>query len=491
MTAVAVVGREVCWWLRGLGRVLWRRRGLWLVLVGISLLLTVFGVDVRPVWVGIGVYVLALGLWARFAPVSFERRIAGPARRRRRLRHVRDSWPSLADSCGLVVTDRSAGGQRTRAGLHRLRWDEQGQLSGHLSLVTGQTVADVEAATDRLRTAAGARSCRVVSNDARTGCWLVWAFDDRLAGVVPFVGPNPVAEMVPVDRSLIGIAEDGRPFELDMQVSTLVVGATGAGKSSIMWGQILAQAPNIRSGLVELHGADLKGGMELTIGAPLFTRLARTSAEAVAMLEDLVAQCEARAARLAGVTRKHVASLSDPMILAIIDELAVLIAYETDRELLKRADAALRRLLAIGRAVGFYVLAFVQDPRKETVAFRHMFPQKVALRLDEAAEVDMVLGEGVRRRGAEAHHISRATPGVGFAVGEDGSVIRFRAAHIVDQLMRMIATKFRARRQVPIIVTPPTPPRTPRAAQADDDAGSAGGRPRRRRRTDQDGEEAA
>ena len=42
------------------------------------------------------------------------------------------------------------------------------------------------------------------------------------------------------------------------------------------------------------------------------------------------------------------------------------------------------RILAVGRAVGFYVFAFVQDPRKETIGMRHMFPQKVSLRLDEA-----------------------------------------------------------------------------------------------------------
>ena len=93
-----------------------------------------------------------------------------------------------------------------------------------------------------------------------------------------------------------------------------------------------------------------------------------------------------------------------------------------------------------GRAVGFYVFAFVQDPRKETIGMRHMFPQKVSLRLDEASEVDMVLGEGARRRGAEAHQIDRSTPGVGFAVaeiGRGGTVpgrVRHRCADPADRL---------------------------------------------------------
>ncbi len=296
-------------------------------------------------------------------------------------------------------------------------------------------------------------------------CRLVWSYTDSLAGMVDFVGPNPVAAGCPIDSVLIGRAESGDPFRLDLRVSTLTVGVTGAGKASVMWNVILGQAPNIHSGLVEFHGADLKGSMELSMGASLFTRLARTSTEAAVMLEDAAAACEVRAARLAGVVRQHKPTAADPMVIVLIDELAVLVAYESDRDVLRRVDAALRRILAVGRAVGFYVFAFVQDPRKETIGMRHMFPQKVALRLDEASEVDMVLGEGARRRGADAHQISRSTPGVGFAVTETGEVERFRAAYVTDALIRLIASTHSAPRQVPIVVPEPAerPSRTGRS----------------------------
>ena len=65
----------------------------------------------------------------------------------------------------------------------------------------------------------------------------------------------------------------------------------------------------------------------------------------------------------------------------------------------------------------------------------------------------MVLGEGARRRGAEAHHIDRSTPGVGFAVAEDGQVVRFRAAYVTDALIRLIASTHPAPRQQPIVDT--------------------------------------
>ncbi|MBK8448269.1 MAG: hypothetical protein IPL41_16715 [Micropruina sp.] len=428
-------------------------------LVGVGLVYWPSGLELAPLWSVLAV-LFGLALWCRLGPMSFGRLVADPLRRGRIRRRLRRVWPALMEASGLVRTDRTTGEvRRIIPGLGRPRWDRQGNLTATVGLVAGQTVADLEAVTDRLRTAVDARALRVLPNERRTGCRLQWSYRDSLAGLVDFVGPNPLSSSCPIESVLVGKAESGDPFRLDLRVSTLTVGVTGAGKASVMWNVILGQAPNIHSGLVELHGADLKGSMELSMGAALFTRLARTSAQAAVMLEDAAAACEARASRLAGVVRQHQPTTADPLVIVLIDELAVLVAYETDRELLRRIDGALRRILAVGRAVGLYVFAFVQDPRKETIGMRHMFPQKITLRLDEAAEVDMVLGEGARRRGAEAHHIDRSTPGVGFAVAEDGEVVRFRAAYVTDALIRLIASSHSAPRQVPIVV--PTPAEKP------------------------------
>ena len=40
----------------------------------------------------------------------------------------------------------------------------------------------------------------------------------------------------------------------------------------------------------------------------------------------------------------------------VLDELAMLTPYSTDRDLLRRADTALRSLLALGRARGFVMV---------------------------------------------------------------------------------------------------------------------------------------
>ncbi len=116
-------------------------------------------------------------------------------------------------------------------------------------------------------------------------------------------------------------------------------------------------------------------------------------------------------------TRQHVQSVDEPMVIIVIDELAALIAYSPDRDLTRRAEAALSVILSQGRAVGYVVFAFLQDPRKETVRMRHLFTQSIGLRLRDREEVTMVLGDGALRRGARCHKIPHTTPGVGYALG--------------------------------------------------------------------------
>nr|WP_245765535.1 hypothetical protein [Nonomuraea jiangxiensis] len=67
---------------------------------------------------------------------------------------------------------------------------------------------------------------------------------------------------------------------------------------------------------------------------------------------------------------------------------------------------------------------------------RNLFPDKIALRLDESEQVDMVLGDGARDRGALADHIS-PIPEIGAGVGyvrleASPEPIRVRAAYVSD-----------------------------------------------------------
>ena len=346
-----------------------------------------------------------------------------------------------------------------------------GAAAPHPAAAVGQTVEDVEHVADRLRTAAGAHRLRVVPNPARTGCELVCAFGDPLAQPFTTPVPEPVAAVVPVpERPVLGRTEDGDPWTVDLRVCTLTAGSSGSGKGSVMWGLMLALAPAVRAGLVEVHGVDLKGGMELGLGRPLFARYADRPDQAVQLLEDAVTACEARASRLAGLSRLHVASTAEPLVMVLIDELATLTAYLPDRDLLRRGEAALARLCSIGRAPGFVVWGFLQDPRKETIKARHLFTQTIGLRLRDREEVAMILGDGALNAGAACHQVSRATPGVGYALDETGRLTRVRAGWVHDDTIRHVAATFPAPRQQPVVLPDPADspgsprPRSPRSS---------------------------
>src|SRR5699024_11117093 len=139
---------------------------------------------------------------------------------------------------------------------------------------------------------------------------------------------------------------------------------------------------------------DLKGGVELGMGKSLFTRYAVTPAEAVVVLEDAVEAMSARLERMAGNTRQHTASTEEPLIVVLIDEVAALTSYIEDRDLKNRARTAMSLLCSQGRAVGYTVVACLQDPRKETIPNRGLFTQMVEIRMREREATYMVLGAG-------------------------------------------------------------------------------------------------
>jgi S-DNA-T family DNA segregation ATPase FtsK/SpoIIIE len=190
--------------------------------------------------------------------------------------------------------------------------------------------------------------------------------------------------------------------------------------------------PAMQAGTVEVRAIDPKR-MELSYGRTLFASYADDGESAVALLERAVADMQERADRYAGKQRVHVPSTDDPFVVVVLDEVAFLTAYHPDRDVRRRAENAIATLTSQGRSVGFCVLAALQDPRKEVMNLRNLFPDKVALRLDEASQVDMVLGEGARERGALAHLIDADLPGVAFVKLEGSPApVRVRAAYVSD-----------------------------------------------------------
>jgi DNA segregation ATPase FtsK/SpoIIIE, S-DNA-T family len=277
--------------------------------------------------------------------------------------------------------------------------------------------------------------CRV--RTARSGAVVLeFVRRDALAAIVE---PPPIP-MHPDLRALpVGRREDGLPWLVRLHgTHLLLAGATGAGKASLLWGLVRALFPLMQTGLVRILAADPKL-MELAFGRAVFDAYGQYAAdpEDIAdMLEQAVAGMQERAARFAGHRRTHEPTLADPFTVVLVDEVAFLTAYQRDRKLKERIMAALATLTTQGRAVGYSVVAALQDPRKDVLTIRNLFPDRIAMRLDEPEQTDMVLGDGAHDRGAACELIS-TDPATGAGVAfvrleADPDPIRVRAGWVSD-----------------------------------------------------------
>ena len=310
-----------------------------------------------------------------------------------------------------------------------------------VSLVAGTSPADFEHRVVELAHGFAAPSCRVTVNGPRD-ITLEFPRHDTLTEPLDAL---PIPENPNLGGLPVGKREDGTAWKLRLHgTHVLVVGVTGAGKGSVLWSAIRAMLPAIVDGSAQVWGIDPKR-MELAYGRELFARYADTGESAVELLELAVSQMQERAERYAGKKRSHTPTAADPFVVVVLDEVAFLTAYHPDRDVRKRSENAIATLTSQGRSVGFCVLAALQDPRKEVMNLRNLFPDKIALRLDEASQVDMVLGEGARERGAQAHLIDPTLPGVAYVRLETSpSPVRVRAAFVCDDDITTMAGRYGA-----------------------------------------------
>jgi S-DNA-T family DNA segregation ATPase FtsK/SpoIIIE len=416
-----------------------------------------------------------LSWWRLLRPAPFARLVAEPVRGLYRWHRVyRWRWREAMDGCGLIVRHDDTEYLprvdviRSNGTVDTLR----------LRLAAGQTPQNVADAAEGLRHLYRALRCSVREDGPG---WVLVRFFVRdpltdpippaplpsppsSAGLpLPLPVPVPVVvldadtepavptapsgvtsgvmcgvEALAVLRALeLGRSEDGTPWLLNLVAThVLVAGSTGAGKGSVLWSLVRLLAPLVRAGLVALWVVDPKGGMEFRAGRPLFARYEDSSPEGmVALLEDAAQYMDARADRLAGHTRSHTPTPDDPFVVVLVDEVADLTAHQPDRGLKQRAGFALSRLLAKGRAPGFAVVAAVVDSRKDVIPFRDLFPTRIAMRLAEPEQTDLVLGEAARDRGADASTIPRTLPGVAYVhddTSPDPAPVRVRFSCITD-----------------------------------------------------------
>lgn len=279
---------------------------------------------------------------------------------------------------------------------------------------------------------------------------------------VPHTMPNPRA--LPVARSLEGDAL--LPL---LGTHLLVAGASGAGKGSVLWSIVRTLAPGIRDQTVELWGIDPKGGIELGFGRAMFTRFAGngedTNQQIVDILESAVIMMRERLDTMFTISRLHEPRVGSPFIVIIFDEFLTVSATITDPKMLKRAMAALTLLLSQGRAAGITVIAAAQLAQKNalTSGMRDLLLTRVCLRVSDAEQVDMCLGVGARKQGAEAEKIGADQQGTGYLIEDGGLPILVRFPWCSDEQVKAMARDYPAPLST---ITEDTRPPTPAAKPA-------------------------
>jgi S-DNA-T family DNA segregation ATPase FtsK/SpoIIIE len=405
------------------------------------------------------VVVTGLGCWRWLDRESFESWAGG------RIRAWWMRWavyaprmPGWLRACGLTVADR---GQPVTVQVSpfrrsavqpkvRPRRDQSPRVVGvrsggswdevRVRLVPGQTPEDFDEAARALAVARGVRRCQVrelapdlVSVDFQRR--------DRLADVVAC---TPLAELAAVAGTQLdlrrvwsGRTEYGTDWHQPLAGGhTLTAGATGAGKNSVGWAPIVSLAPAIRDGLVRVSAIDPKG-MELAYGRGIFHRYAVGSRDALALLDDLIAGMESRKAEFAGRLRTVPITPEHPLELLEFDEIGALVRYVGDRKTREAIVERVALLTTQGRALGYTVRGYVQEPTKDTVPVRELFPRRICLRVASKSHVGMVLGEHAYDRGAWANRIGEHEAGVGYLFGEGiREPLRVRAAWVPDETIK-------------------------------------------------------
>jgi S-DNA-T family DNA segregation ATPase FtsK/SpoIIIE len=288
-------------------------------------------------------------------------------------------------------------------------WDEV-----RVKLVPGQTPEDFDEAARPLAVARGVARCQVrelapdvVSVDFQR--------HNLLADIVSCADLGALAGVAGKDIDLrrvwAGRTEYGTDWNVPLIGShTLTCASTGGGKGTVMWSPLVSIAPAIRDGLVRVSGIDPKG-MELAYGRGIFARYAVTGRDAIEVLDEVMEVMTARKAAYAGKVRTVDISPECPLELVEFDEIGALTKYIGDRKTREQIQEKLGVITTQGRALGIAVRGYVQEPTKDTVPVRDLFPRRICLRVPTKSHVAMALGDNAWDRGAWANRIGEIRSG--------------------------------------------------------------------------------
>lgn len=374
--------------------------------------------------------------WYRAHPDTFDRFAAPRMRawRRRWSVYFGPKFNRALRACDLYTTDRKTGQERFPR-VVRVRSFSPSVDTVTLALAAGQGRKSFD---DKLEVLADTLKVERIAIERPKPGYVALIVERS----EPFTETIPAPEMPEESNAVdpgdiyIGETEYGTEWRQSLLGKHIfIAGATGAGKNSIPMSIIRGLAPLIRDGLVRLWICDPKQ-MEFSKLADIAHRYEHEETACADLVREFIEDIR-RVQREFAATgqRKVTMSRETPLNLLIIDEIGALLAYGDGA-----AARTLRKDLAIavsqGRATGHGTIALVQEPTKDTVPVRDLFPIRICLRVTSYSHVDMVLGEGARLRGALADEIPEGeeTAGIGFVVRPRSRVPqRVRSAYVDDR----------------------------------------------------------
>lgn len=243
----------------------------------------------------------------------------------------------------------------------------------------------------------------------------------------------PVSSLSIYDPIHLGIDEFGSLVELELIYKNILIGGEPGSGKSVGLSSIVGHACLCDDcSLWLFDGKQVELGLwrdvcDVFVGPDI--------AEALYRFRQLQMEMDRRYLGLDKVKRRKIARTDPiPVILAVIDELAL---YSVTYGTKDQQDAfvrILRDLVARGRAAGIIVVAATQRPSADIIptSLRDLFGYRLAFRCTTDSSSDIILARGWAQRGYDASSIAPEDRGVGLLLAEGGVPRRIKAANLTD-----------------------------------------------------------